>query len=149
MKIAVGCDHGGFELKNQLVEYLGEKRYQVIDFGTYSKESCDYPLIGEKVALSVSKGESGKGILICKSGIGICIVANKFPKVRAAMVYNTETAKLSRQHNDANIIVLGAEFTPFEEAEQILDVWFNTEFEGGRHKRRVNQIIEIEKRLYK
>ncbi len=149
MKIAVGCDHGGFELKNQLVEYLEKKRCQVIDFGTYSKESCDYPLIGEKVALSVSKGESGGGILICKSGIGICIVANKFPKVRAAMVYSVETAKLSRQHNDVNIIVLGAEFTPLKEAEQILDAWFNTEFEGGRHQRRVNQIIDIEKRLFK
>ena len=144
MKIAIGSDHGGFKLKQKVIKYL-QKKHKLYDFGTYTQESCDYPLIACKVAKAVRSKKFGKGILICKSGIGNSIVANKVKGVRAALCYNIKAAKLSRQHNDANVLVLGALFTNFPEAKNIIKVWLNTKFEGGRHRRRVRQIERIEK----
>ena len=144
MKIAVGSDHGGFRLKQQIVKYL-KQRNQVKDFGTYSQESCDYPLIAHSVAKAVSGKKYPRGILICKSGIGNSIVANKVKCIRAALCYNVKAARLSRKHNDANLLVLGALFTNIKKSKEIIKVWLNTEFEGGRHLRRVKQIERIEK----
>jgi len=145
MKIAVGSDHGGFRLKQQIVEFLKKSKHKVKDFGTNSPDSCDYPLIAHDVAKSVSRKHFQRGILICKSGIGNSIVANKVRGVRAALCYNVEAAKLSRKHNDANVLVLGALFTNIINAKKMIKVWLKTEFEGGRHLRRVKQIERIEK----
>lgn len=147
MKIAIGSDHAGFKLKEYLKSFLGKKGYQVKDFGTFSQESCDYPEFASKVAKAVSGGRYDKGILICFSGIGQSIVANRFPGVRAALCYNIKCARLSREHNDANIIVFGAGFMNKETARKVLSVWLETEFQGGRHLRRINKIEKIEKRL--
>ncbi|MFH1622477.1 MAG: ribose 5-phosphate isomerase B [Candidatus Omnitrophota bacterium] len=145
MKIAIGSDHGGFKLKQQIVKFLKENKHKVKDFGTNSQDSCDYPLIAYDVAKSVSRRHFQRGILICKSGIGNSIVANKAKGVRAALCYNIKAAKFSRKHNDANILVLGALFTNIINAKKLIKVWLKTEFEGGRHLRRVKQIERIEK----
>ena len=142
MKIAIGSDHGGFKLKQQIVSFLKKQKHRVKDFGTYSKESCDYPLIAHSVAKSVARRKYQRGILICKSGIGNSIVANKVKGVRAALCYNVKAAKLSRKHNDANVLALGALFTNISKSKQIIKIWLNTRFEGGRHLRRVKQIEE-------
>ncbi len=144
MKIAIGSDHGGFKLKQQVVKFLKSSKYVTKDFGTNSENSCDYPLIAYKVAKSVANKSSHRGILICKTGIGNCIVANKIKGIRAALCYNIKAAKLSRKHNDSNILVLGALFTNIAKAKKIIEVWLNAEFEGGRHLRRVKQIERIE-----
>lgn len=144
MKIAIGSDHGGFKLKEKIVIFLKSRKYQVNDFGAFSEESCDYPLIAYDVAKKVASKKNNKGILICKSGIGNCIVANKVKGIRAALCYNIKAAKLSRLHNDANVLVLGAVFTNFTKAKGIIETWLNTDFEGGRHLRRVKQIEGIE-----
>ena len=146
-KIAIASDHGGFILKETLKAYLSKKRYAVKDFGTYSKERCDYPEYAYRASLAVSRGQVKQAILICKSGIGNSIVANKVPGVRAALCFNVTTARLSRQHNDSNVLVLGAAFVKPALAKKIVDVWLATQFEGGRHRRRLNQIREIEKTL--
>lgn len=140
MKIAIGSDHGGFKLKQQIVSLLRKQNHKVKDFGTHSEESCDYPLIAREVAKSVATKKYSRGILICKSGIGNSIVANKVKGVRAALCYNVGAAKLSRRHNDANVLALGALFTNISKSKQIIKVWLNTKFEGGRHLRRVRQI---------
>jgi ribose 5-phosphate isomerase B len=145
MNIAVGSDHGGFKLKDKITKFLRNKRYKIKDFGTYSQESCDYPLIAYNVAKSVAQRKYSRGILICKSGIGNCIVANKVKGIRAALCYNVKAAKLSRMHNDSNILVLGALFTNFTKAKEIMNIWLKTDFEGGRHLRRIKQIERIEK----
>ncbi len=147
MKIAIGSDHAGFKLKEYLKIFLGKKGYQVKDFGTFSLESCDYPEFAFKVARTIADGKYDKGILICFSGIGQSIVANRFPGVRAALCYNVECARLSREHNDANIIIFGAGFINKESARKALSIWLATEFQGGRHLRRINKIKKIEKRL--
>jgi len=147
MTIAIGSDHGGFELKEILVDFLKEKGYKVKDFGTHSRESCDYPRFSYDVASGVAKESYKKGVLICKSGIGSAIAANKVPGIRAAVCNSKEEAELSRKHNDANIIVFGSKFISSEDAKKILTVWLTTEHEGGRHKRRVDQIKEIEKKI--
>ena len=134
--IAIGSDHGGV--------YLEKKGYAVKDAGCFSEESCDYPAYAYAVAKEVSSGRCSKGILICKSGIGNSIAANKVKGARAALCYNVKAARLSRQHNDANLLVLGSVFVKETLAKRILNVWLNTEFEGGRHLRRVQQIKEIE-----
>ncbi|MEW5758774.1 MAG: ribose 5-phosphate isomerase B [Candidatus Omnitrophota bacterium] len=144
MKVLIGSDHGGFKLKNELVNFLKQKKIIVEDLGTHSEDSCDYPIVAFNVAKKVSKDKNSKGILICKSGIGNSIVANKVKGIRAALCYNLLSAKLSRQHNDANILVLGARFTKKELAKKIALTWLKTDFEGGRHLRRVNQIKKIE-----
>lgn len=144
-KIIIGSDHGGFALKEELKEFLSNKGFEIKDAGCFSQESCDYPVFANKVASEVSRGRYKRGILICKSGIGNSIVANKFPGVRAALIYNLKAAKLSRLHNDANILVLGSLFVRPALTKRIAYVWLRTEFEGGRHSRRLKQIKKIEK----
>ena len=147
MKIAIGADHGGFELKKILVEFLKNKKHQIDDQGTYSEESCDYPKFSYEVALRVAKGEVERGVLVCKSGIGSSIAANKVPGARAAVCNRAEEAGLSREHNDANIIVFGSKFISPDEAKKALEVFLQTEHAGGRHKRRVDQIKDNEKKI--
>ncbi len=149
MKIAIGADHGGFELKEKLVKFLRKENYKVKDFGTNSLDSCDYPGFGIKVSRGVSSGSFDRGILICKTGVGFSIVANKFPNVRAVVAGNIKVAKLSRQHNDTNVLIFGSRFVNFDKAKKILKIWLSTDFEGDRHSRRLNQIREIEKKLLK
>lgn len=144
-KIIIGSDHGGFALKNTIAAYVAKKGYAVTDAGTCSEESCDYPVFAAAVAKAVSRGAFKQGILICKSGIGNSIVANKFRNVRAALCYTVEAAQLSRQHNDANVLVLGSKFSNEALAKRIVSAWLTTAFEGGRHLRRVNLIKRIEK----
>jgi ribose 5-phosphate isomerase B len=146
-KIAVASDHAGFTLKERIKPYLQSKELEIKDLGTCSKERCDYPAFAYALAKEVSIGRVKRGILICKSGIGNSIVANKLPRVRAALCYNIKSARLSREHNDSNILVLGSAFVNLKLAKKIIGVWLKTEFQGGRHKRRVNQIIEIEKKI--
>ena len=143
--IAIGSDHAGYISKEKLKECF-ENNTTYKDFGTESEESCDYPLIAEKVAKSVASGECEQGILICGSGIGMSIVANKVKGIRAALCGNIELAKLSRMHNNANILCLGARMTDFEEIKEIIKVFLETSFEGGRHQKRVDQISELENR---
>ncbi|MBL7130348.1 MAG: ribose 5-phosphate isomerase B [Candidatus Omnitrophica bacterium] len=145
MKIAIGSDHGGFKLKQQIIKFLKKGKYKVKDFGTDSEQSCDYPLVAYNVARSVAGRDSKRGILICKSGIGNCITANKVKGIRAALCYNIKAARMSRKHNDANILALGALFTNVAKAKKMIKIWLDTEFEGGRHLRRIKQIERIEK----
>jgi ribose 5-phosphate isomerase B len=146
MKIAIGADHGGFILKGQVDQFLSSQGHKITDFGTDSPDACDYPLFAYKVARAISDKKADLGILICKSGNGMAITANKLPNVRAAICFDKSVAVLSRQHNDANILVLGSEHL-FDDPELIVDEWLKARFEGGRHKRRVNQIIQIEKKM--
>ncbi len=145
MKISIGSDHAGYELKELIKNHLEEKGFEVIDKGTFSKESVDYPLFGEAVAKSVSEGESTRGIVICGTGIGISISANKVKGVRAALCTNEYMARMSRKHNDANILALGSRVLGTDLAISIVDVFLSTEFEGGRHEKRVQLIQNIEK----
>ena len=144
MKIAIGSDHAGFVLKEQLKTFLGKMDIETVDAGTGSEDSVDYPDYGSEVARAVSAGRVARGILICGSGIGMSIVANKFPGVRAALCRDAETAVLSRQHNDSNILVLAGRQTGSDEAEAILQAWLDTAFEGGRHQRRLDKIKALE-----
>jgi ribose 5-phosphate isomerase B len=147
-KILIASDHAGFSLKEKIKAYLKRQGLCIQDLGTYSKERCDYPKFTYALAREISGSTQGKrGILICKSGIGTSITANRLPGVRAALCYNVRAAKLSRQHNDSNVIVLGSAFVPAKLAKRIIKVWMETEFEGGRHRRRLNQIKDIEKRI--
>jgi ribose 5-phosphate isomerase B len=143
-KIVIGSDHGGFKLKEKLKGFLGGLGYEIKDVGCFNKESCDYPKFAYRAAREVSVGKFTKGILICKSGIGNSIAANKLKGVRAALCYNLKAAKLSRLHNDANLLVLGALFVNPALAKRMARIWLNTEFEGGRHSRRLKQIKKIE-----
>ncbi len=142
--IAIGSDHAGFLLKNEIIEYLKSKNLEVIDCGTYSTESCDYPDYAKLVAEKVSAKEADAGILLCGTGIGVSIAANKVKGVRAALVWNSETAALAKQHNDANIICIGARFVASFYAKKIIDAYLNAEFEKGNHLRRVEKISKIE-----
>ena len=149
-RIAIGADHGGFALKAKLISLLQSKGLEVADLGTHSPEPCDYPAIGYKVASAVADGQFDRGILLCKSGIGIGIVANKVPGVRAAVCHDRFDAERSRRHTDANVLVLGAETLNDANAKQVLEAWLATPFEaGGRHERRVLQIAGIERRILK
>jgi len=145
--IAIGSDHGGVELKDFLVQILRSKRMEVEDLGTNGRESVDYPDFGRIVALRVSKGEAERGILICTNGIGMSILANKFPGVRAALVHDLKGAQMSREHNNSNILVLGGGVTEKSLAEQILEIWLQTPFAGGRHQRRLDKIAQVEREL--
>jgi len=140
---AVGADHGGVELKNYIVSVLIES-YKVKDFGTNSDKSVDYPDIGFNVASFVSNGGAERGILVCGTGIGMSIVANKLHGVRAALCHDEFSARLSREHNNSNVLVLGGRVLGYDLARAILDVWVNTEFSGGRHQRRLDKIDTIE-----
>jgi ribose 5-phosphate isomerase B len=142
--IAFGCDHGGLELKQALFEHLRSKGLTVHDFGAHGPESVDYPDYAKEVSRSVSVGEAERGVLVCTSGIGMSIIANKFPNVRAALVHDIEGARSSREHNDANILVLGGAKTDALLARQIIETWLATPFSGGRHQRRVDKIRQIE-----
>lgn len=147
-RVAIGADHGGFELKATLVAQLQAKGLEVADLGTHSPEPCDYPQVGYKVAKLVSDGTFERGILLCKSGIGIAIAANKVPGVRAAVCSDLFDAQKSREHNNANVLVLGAEKLSERQAKRILAVWLTTPFDaGGRHERRVRQIAAIERKV--
>lgn len=149
MKIAIGCDHAGLELKKEIISVLNDLFIEFIDYGTYSPESVDYPDIGEKVSEAVSSGKIDRGILICGTGIGMSIVANKFPGVRASLCNELFTAKMSRLHNDANVLVLGGRIVGKDLAKEIVRTWVNTLFEGERHCTRLNKIKKIEDRLIK
>ena len=147
MKIALGADHGGYTLKGHLKNFLESQGFQVTDYGTHSSEPCDYPQFAYKVAKAVSEKKANAGILICKSGNGMAMVANKLPNVRAAICFDKDVAMLSRQHNDANILVLGSEHL-FDDPELIVKSWLTSGFEGGRHQRRVKQIAKVEKKTF-
>lgn len=142
LKIAIASDHAGFDLKEKIVEYLKSNNYSSKDFGTFTKDSCDYPTLAKKVANEVSKGMYDRGILICGTGIGMSITANKVKRVRAALCWNTETAELSRQHNNSNVLCLGARMLDEALAVEIITAWLKTEFEGGRHQKRIDKIEE-------
>jgi ribose 5-phosphate isomerase B len=146
-KIIIAADHAGFSLKEKLKLYLRKKGCQIKDVGTYSEQRCDYPDTAYSLAKEISQAKFKLGILICKSGIGNSIVANRFPGVFAALCYNVKAARLCRQHNDSNVLVLGSAFVDFGLAKRIINVWLNTEFLGGRHKRRLNKIKKIEKEI--
>ena len=145
--IAIGCDHGGFALKQEVMRHLDELGLAYKDFGTYSEESCDYPIYGEAVARAVAGGEYERGILICGTGIGISISANKVKGIRAALANNVELARLTREHNDANVIALGGRMQSLEAGYEIAATFLATEFSGEeRHQRRIDQLAEYEAR---
>ena len=145
MKIVIGSDHGGFHLKEILKQHLAERGIEVTDAGTYTEESCDYPDIAVKVCREITEGKAGKGILVCGTGIGMSMAANKVKGIRAALCGDVFSATMSREHNDANVICLGERVLGPGLAVSILDAWLDTEFAGGRHGRRVNKIMDIEK----
>jgi ribose 5-phosphate isomerase B len=145
--IAIGSDHGGFELKDFLVRLLRAKGVEVEDFGTQGPESVDYPDIGREVSRCIAGGEAEWGVLVCTSGIGMSILANKFPGIRAALVQDLEAARSSREHNDANVLVLSGAKTEKSLAKDILETWLATPFAGGRHQRRIDKISQIERDL--
>ncbi|MEW6674598.1 MAG: ribose 5-phosphate isomerase B [Nitrospirota bacterium] len=149
MTIAIGCDHAGIELKNEVISLLGSLGVECIDYGTNVSESVDYPDFGEKVSEAVSSGKIDRGILICGTGIGMSIVANKFPRIRASLCNDLFTAKMSRLHNDANILVLGGRIVGKDLAKEIVRIWISTPFEGERHCIRLKKILQIEERLTK
>lgn len=143
MVIAIGSDHAGFEYKEKVKDFLASSGFTVSDVGTSSNESTDYPDYAHKVAELVGKGIAHRGILVCGTGIGMSIAANKHAGVRAAAVESVEGARLSRQHNDANVLAIGARLIPWERAKEIVDIFLSTPFEGGRHERRVNKIHSL------
>ena len=145
MKIAVGCDHGALALKNKLVSHLEAKGYEVKDFGTYTLDSCDYPEFAGAAAKAVASGECEKGIVLCTTGIGVSIAANKVKGIRCALLSDLMTAKLTREHNDSNMMALGAGVVGEMLALQIADMWLGTAFSGdARHQRRINKLMALE-----
>ena len=144
MKIAIGCDHGGLEHKNAIVEHLKERGFEVIDFGIYEQKSVDYPEIALKVANSIASGETERGFLVCGTGIGMSLAANKVKGIRAAACSEHFSAKYTRLHNDSNILCLGGRVVGVGTALELADLFVDTEFEGGRHQRRVDMITDIE-----
>ena len=142
--IAIGSDHGGYELKEELKKVLEEKGLEYKDCGAYSTDRVDYPIVAKEVSKSVAEKVCEKGILICRSGYGMAMVANKFKGVRSAPCFCTRAAQFSRLHNDTNVLSLGADYVTVEEAKEILITWLETEFEGGRHQARVDMIMAIE-----
>ena len=140
MKIAIACDHAGYEYKERLVKYLREEGHEVKDFGTHSSESMDYPDTAHPLAVSVESGEYEKGIVLCGSGNGISMTVNKHQGIRSALCWNMELAALERQHNNANVCSIPARFIAYEEAQNVIDTFLSTAFEGGRHQRRIDKI---------
>lgn len=145
MQIGLACDHGGFELKEELKAFLKTLGIEPVDMGTFSEDSVDYPDFGALVAKKVSQGDLEKGILICGTGIGMSIVANKFRGVRAALTNDLYSAKFSRAHTDANILIIGGRIVGKELAKEIVKLWLETPFEGGRHQKRLEKIAALEK----
>jgi ribose 5-phosphate isomerase B len=148
MKLAIGCDHGGFELKEEILKFLNKiANVDVVDYGTNNRDPVDYPDFGQKVAEAVSAGVVDRGILICGTGIGMSIVANRYPKVRAALCHDHFTAQMSRLHNDANVLVMGDRVIGKGVALEIVKTWLDTEFEGGRHQTRLDKIRQLERSI--
>lgn len=143
MKLAIASDHGGYDLKEEIKSYLSQKGYEIIDLGTDSCESVDYPAYGKRCAEAVVNNEAGKGIVICGTGIGISMAANKVKGARCSLCTSPVMAEMTRKHNDANVLALGGRTTSAEDAKEITDIWLNTEFEGGRHQRRVDQLNQM------
>jgi len=146
MRVALGCDHAGFILKDVVAESLAQAGHEVLDEGTFSEESCDWPEFAERVARRVSSGEAERGIAICGTGLGMAMTANKLPGVRAAVCNDLYTARYSRLHNDANVLTMGARVIGPGVAEEIVRIWMETPFEGGRHSRRLDKLAEVERR---
>ena len=147
MKISIGCDHGALELKNAMVAHLTEKGHEVKDFGTYTADSCDYPEFAEAAARSVASGECEKGIVLCTTGIGVSITANKVKGIRCALLSDVMSARLTREHNDTNMMAIGAGVVGQMLALQIADTWLETEFSGeARHQRRIDKLMAVENR---
>ena len=145
MKIAIGCDHGALALKNTVKAHLEKKGYEVCDYGTYTLDSCDYPDFAEKAAKAVASGECEKGIVLCTTGIGISIAANKVKGIRCALLHDTWSAKMTREHNDTNMMAIGAGIVGQIQALEIVDTWLGTEFSGeAKHQRRIDKITAIE-----
>lgn len=140
LRIAIGSDHGGYEYKEQIVSHLKEKGYECVDVGTYSTDSCDYPVIARAVTTKIITGEADRGILICGTGIGMSIVANKVKGIRAALCGDTFSARASRAHNNSNVLCLGERVIGINLAMDIVDIWLESKFEGGRHQRRVDMM---------
>ena len=146
MKIAIGCDHGALALKNKLVSHLENKGYEVCDFGTYTLDSCDYPIYAAAAARAVAAGECERGIVLCTTGIGVSIAANKIHGIRCALLHDLESARLTRLHNDTNMMALGAGVTDEALALELADTWLTTEFSGDeRHCRRIAGVMSLEK----
>ncbi|MDD6735902.1 MAG: ribose 5-phosphate isomerase B [Clostridiales bacterium] len=143
--LAIGCDHGGFELKNHIIEHLKERGVQLKDFGTYDETSCDYPDIARTVCNAIISGECENGILVCGTGIGMSIAANKVKGIRAALCTDVYSAKMTKQHNNSNVICLGGRVTGRELAFLIVDTWLDETFLGGRHQNRIDKIHLLEK----
>ena len=143
MKIAIGNDHIALAMKNEIMSYLAEKEHEVINFGTDSADRCDYPVYGERVARAVAAGEAELGILICGTGVGISIAANKVKGIRAVVCSEPYSAKLSREHNDTNILAFGARVVGIDLAKMIVDSWLGARFEGGQHQKRVDMLNSI------
>lgn len=142
IKIAIASDHGGFDLKNEIINYLALQKIDVFDFGTYDKNSCDYPVYAKKVTSAILNNDFDRGILVCGTGIGMQIAANRFKGIRAVCPSNSYCAKMSRLHNDSNILTLGQRVLGVDAALEILNVWLNTPFEGGRHQKRIDMLDE-------
>lgn len=140
LRVAIGSDHGGYEYKEQIVSHLKEKGYECVDVGTYSTDSCDYPVIARAVTTKITTGEADRGILICGTGIGMSIVANKVKGIRAALCGDTFSARASRAHNNSNVLCLGERVIGINLAMDIVDIWLESKFEGGRHQRRVDMM---------
>jgi ribose 5-phosphate isomerase B len=145
MKIAIGADHAGFSLKEKLRQKLAGEGHEVVDFGTGSAESCDYPDFAQSVGRDVAQGRSDRGILVCSTGIGMAMAANKIDGVRAAPGQNDDEVRLTREHNDANVLTLGAKYMDEDRALELIDIFLKSEFAGGRHARRVAKIAQLEK----
>lgn len=140
LKVVIGADHGGFEYKEVIIDYLKSNNIEVFDVGTYNKESCDYPVIAKEVAKKIVSGEYNRGILVCGTGIGMSIAANKVHGIRASLCGDTYSARMTRQHNDSNVLCLGERVIGENLMLDIVDIWLKTEFEGGRHQRRVDML---------
>jgi ribose 5-phosphate isomerase B len=147
MRVAVGTDHRGYALRARIIDLLQRLGHEVDDLGTYSAEAVDYPDIAARVARKVAHGEAQRGILICGTGLGMCITANKFPGVRAAPCHDDLTAELSRRHNDSNILCLSADLLGERLVDRMVELWLTTPFEGGRHARRVDKIAALEREI--
>ena len=144
MKIAIASDHGGFEAKQKLVTFLKSLGHEIEDFGCSNEESCDYPDYGIPAVKSIATGKNDRGILICTNGIGMCMLANKIPGILAALVYNKRTAEMTRRHHGSNVLCLGGKEFSIETLQEFINVWLSTEFEGGRHERRIKKILALD-----
>lgn len=144
MKIAVACDHGGYRLKNVLMKEMVKHGYEVVDFGTYNEESCDYPDFASKAAQAVSEGKCEKGVVVCGTGIGVSMTCNKVKGIRCALVHDVFSAKATRAHNDSNMLAMGQRVIGEGLAVEVLNAWLNTEYEGGRHEARIQKMMALE-----